>query len=86
MLDLKHQIFDRQGIAVRDQRLIAAGKQLEDCRVPSEKYIKTLPLIHLDRRLEQYGVRNVSGNSAYLVTFSGYVVCLSPKNIPNHFV
>ncbi len=48
---IKAKIEDKEGIAVREQRLIYAGKQLDDNLTLQEASIENLSTVHLVLRL-----------------------------------
>jgi hypothetical protein len=51
MEDIKQIIQDREGVAPHEQRLIFAGRQLEDGRRLSDYGIQQLSTLHLVERL-----------------------------------
>lgn len=64
--DLKRKIFDKEGIRAEDQRLIFAGKQLEDGNRVSDYSMSQGNTVHLVLRVRggmQIFVRTLSGKS-----------------------
>lgn len=51
VVHMKHIVEDLQGIPVDDQRLIFAGKQMEDCKFLSVYGVQHESLVHLVGRL-----------------------------------